>query len=762
MTFKLKVLGMTVSFIAVCGSCFSQLASTKHLFLNTKNGKTNKALELARYKTLARQVEIIRDQWGIAHIYGKTDASVVFGLLYSQCEENFKAVERNYLNVLGRTAEVDGKKTLYTDMLLQLVEDSTDAIRDYNLSPAYFKKLLNAFADGVNYYLYTHPNEKPLVLKYFKPWYPLMFTDGSVSSTMTGGITVDELERFYKPIGKGSENSGGNPNEVLETGDSKPGEWKKFLSEGSETGSNGFAISPTKSVSGHSLLYINPHVPFYFRTEVGLESEEGLHSYGAVTWGQFFIYQGFNAHCGWMHTSSNADVADLYSEKTTTGKIPKYLYEKKWFPIKSKIINLKYSTGLKDSTIRFKTYFTQHGPVVARRDGKWISLKANNRSLSALLESWLTTKATTFKGYQSAMSLLSNGSNNTVYADDQGNTALWYGNFMPKRNPKFDWTLPVDGSIKESGWQGLHPLADIVHVYNPVTGFIQNCNATPFSSSGISSPLEQNYPKYMAPNGQNFRAINAIRLLGTPGKLNLEDLIKVGYDRYLSAFDTLMPALYKAYDLSNDSLKRILKGPVDSLKQWNKYSDTGSVATTLAVEWGSIVLQRYLDKPKTDEEGTYFTRRVGKMVRQTDPKKLIGVLLDVVHDLEKAYHRWSVPWGEVNRFQRPISNGIYDDEKPSLPSPLVSSAFGALPSFQSRRVNTIKRYGYSGNSFIAAVEFGPRLRAKSVITGGLSFDPSSSHFTDQADRFLNGRLKEVLFYKEDVIKHTVIKYHPGG
>jgi acyl-homoserine-lactone acylase len=128
-------------------------------------------LEVLRYRNEARRVTIIRDNWGVPHIYANTDADVVFGLLYSECEDNFKGVERNYLSVLGRTAEVDGQSAVYNDLLMRLAEDSTDAINDYKVCPPYFKKLLNAFADGVNYYLYKHPEVRPAVLTHFEPWY---------------------------------------------------------------------------------------------------------------------------------------------------------------------------------------------------------------------------------------------------------------------------------------------------------------------------------------------------------------------------------------------------------------------------------------------------------------------------------------------------------------------------------------------------------------------------------------------------------------
>jgi len=707
-------------------------------------GQNFSKTDIARCEATAKRVTIIRDNWGIPHIYAKTDADVVFGLLYSECEDNFKGVERNYLSVLGRTAEVDGQTAVYNDLLMRLAEDTTDAIKDYQVSTPYFKKLMDAFADGVNYYLYKHPEVKPDALTNFKPWYALMFTDGSVGATITGGATVRDVQSFYGGNGQ-LMGYAGQPNEELK-----------------ETGSNGFAISPSKSATGNALLWINPHVPFYFRSEVEMVSEEGLNVYGAVTWGQFFVYQGFNLHCGWMHTTSNADVADLYAEKVSKqGDSFVYEYNGQSKPLTSQqtIVRYKKDGQLQQST--FKTWYTHHGPVMGSRDGKWLALKANNRSLNALLESWQITKANNFDEYKKAMDLLSNATNNTVYADDKGNTALWYGNFVPKRDPKYDWTLPVDGTTPATEWQGVHPLDEIVHVYNPASGFIQNCNATPYAAAGKSSPDKTKYPAYMAPDGQNFRGVNAISLLSNAKKLTLDSLIAKGYDKYLAAFDVMLPPLFRVYEQSDDSVKNELAEPFKVLQSWDKRSSATSVATTLAVLWGNTMMAEQMPKAKTVEEGTYATERIATMAKTIDRQLQLRYFVRTLSDLTAKYGTWKVQWGDINRYQR-LADGKFDDKQPSIPVGQVSSAFGQLPSFVSRQMpGTEKRYGYSGNSFIAAVEFGKIIKAKSLINGGQSFDPSSKHFTDQAQMYVDGQFKDVLFYKADVLKHVERQYHPG-
>jgi acyl-homoserine lactone acylase PvdQ len=706
--------------------------------------------EIKRAVALAQSVTIIRDNYGVPHIYGKTDAAVVFGLMYAQCEDNFKGIERNYLYQFGKQTEVDGESSLATDIQLQLIADSADAIRDYKTSAPAFKKLLDAFANGINYYLYKHPEVKPKVFKHFEPWYALMFTDGSVAATETGGIKLDETKAFYTD---GGENLGYLPN--------RPGKPYEFVNE-RETGSNGFAISPSKSASGHALLYINPHVPFYFRSEVELVSEEGLHAYGAVTWGQFFIYQGFNEHCGWMHTSSYADVADLYAEKMVK-KDGKWFYEYNGTlkPVTERklIINIKKGDKLEQKTIT--GYYTHHGPVVGSRDGKWLALKANNRSYNTLVESWQITKANDLAEYKKAMDLVSNATNATVYADDKGNTIFWYGNYIPKRDPKYDWSLPVDGSTPATEWQGVHRLKEIVTTINPATGWIQNCNSTPYTDAGASSPDKNKYPVYMAPDGENYRAVTAIKILKDANRLTLDGLIAKGYNHYLAAFDDLLPPLFKAYDDAPDSVKNTLSAPINLLKHWDKNTATNSIASSLAIEWGTAML-KLLPPPKTDQESTYITQRVKTLANSTPGNRQLEILGAVIKNLQNRFSTWQVPWGDMNRYQRPADGITFDDKQPSIPVGLTGSGFGQLPSFQSRTVNTLKRYGYSGNSFVAAVEFGPRIKAKSIMTGGQSFDATSPNFTDQAQGIIDGKFKDVLFYREDVLKHAKKSYHPGN
>jgi acyl-homoserine lactone acylase PvdQ len=737
--------------------------------------------EQARWNKHVAQTTIIRDNWGIPHIYGKTDADAVFGLMYAQCEENFPQIEKNFLEMLGRLMELKSndfsgpnqESKIYADLMMKLIQDSADAIKDYNNSPSWFQKLLQAHADGINYYLAKHPDVHPEVITKFKPWYHLMWTDGSVSPTRSGGIKLKDVEYFYGGIVRSHD--------VYQ----KPVIENPFdMEDKTLKGSNGFAIAPMHSKSGNAMLYINPHVPFYFRSEMHMVSEEGLNVYGAVTWGQMFIYQGFNEYAGWMHTSSYADVADVYLEKVSKKDDAfTYEYENKQLPITTKVIDVKYYDNGVLKTKQTTTYKTHHGPVMCEKDGKWLSLHENNRSLNALIECWTRTKSKNLKEYTNALNLLANNSNNTVYADADGNIAYWHGNYMPKRNdPSFDYTRPVDGSIKATDWNGVHPLNEIVQSINPGNGWLQNCNATPFTVAGTNSPKSENYPSYMAPDGENPRGLNAVRLLGAIDKISLDELIQLGYNKHLTAFDILLPSLIsesrKTQENSNiekgrqNAMTPEIEKAIKYLEDWNHDADTNSIAQTIAVTWMAEMnnnppgVAKFSFNPSTEEEGTRIIKRFESFNEKDIDFKLYH-LKGALNNLKGTYGTWEIPWGQINRYQRVNPGDNFNDSLASIAVAQTSSKFGQLPAFESKIMitpkysRTKKRYGYSGNSFIAAVSFGKRLEAKSIITGGQSRWANDKHFTDQAQMYIDGNFKNIYFYKEDVLAHKVTSYKPG-
>ena len=714
------------------------------LFLCPASGQK----DIKKWEKQASKVTIIRDKWGVPHIYGKTDADAVFGLLYAQCEDDFNRVEMNYIEKLGRMSEVRGEPKLYDDLLIKMIISEEDAIRDYKAAPAWLKKLCDAFADGINYYLATHPDVRPVLLTHFEPWYPFLWTDGSIGAINTAEMSAGDLKNFY---GKGgSFSSAATPGEEI------------------LTGSNGFAFAPSITRSGKAILYINPHVTFYFRPEVHMVSEEGLNAYGAVTWGQFFIYQGFNEQCGWMHTSSDVDAADTYFEKVRKeGDKWSYFHDGKWKPVTTRKISIRVGKGAGATTKVITAFYTHHGPVMGKQDEQWITLRADNRLPEGLRQCWLRTRARNIEEFKKTLDLRGNISNNTVYADAQGNIAYWHGNRIPRRDSAYDWSRPVDGTTTATEWQGYHDVSEIVQKINPPAGWLQNCNSTPFTVAGSDSPDKKAYPFYMAPDGENFRGLNAVRVLSEGSSYDLDKVIKAGYDTRAAAFEVLVPALIKAYDTAPVQDKgpwAQLAEPLALLRDWDFRVGEQSVATTLAVEWGQKLQPHILMEARKSTTVPDQVESYTRFVATAQPAILLNQMLATVTDLKRLYGRWDVPWGEINRFQRfsPAIEQSFDDRLPSLPVGFVSSAWGMLPSYTSKTfAGTIKRYGINGNSFVCAVEFGDKIVARSLLAGGNSGHTDSPHFFDQGGMYARGEFKDVLFYREDVERHAEKKYKPG-
>jgi acyl-homoserine-lactone acylase len=699
--------------------------------------------EAARWDQEARNITIIRDDWGIAHVYGKTDADAVFGMIYAQAEDDFNRVEMNYINGMGRLAEAEGESKIYLDLRMKLFIDFADLKKQYAASPPWLQALMNSFADGLNYYLAKHPDVKPRVIQRFEPWMALSFSEGSIGGDIER-VNLAQLEAFYGKVPV-SQTAFADESRSLEP-----------------SGSNGIAIAPSNTAAHHSLLLINPHTSFFFRSELQMVSDEGLNAYGAVTWGQFFIYQGFNDRAGWMHTSSGVDAIDEYLE-TVVKKGDRFFYKygSEERPMVTSEITVPYKTDHGMAEKKFTIYRTHHGPVVREANGKWVSFRIMQEPIKALEQSYLRTKARSYKAYLETMELKANSSNNTIFADADGDIAYFHGNFIPKRDTSFDWTKPVDGSNPATEWQGLLSVDETPHLLNPKSGWLYNVNNAPWSAAGASSPKRQDYPAYVENGGESARGLHAIRVLENKKDFTLDSLIAAAYDSYLPWFEKTIPALIKAWDEAptTNPLKAKLAEQTALLRQWDLRWSATSVPTSLAVFWGEEVRRRL---------GADVRRggvAVGDLGNSVSPEQLLESLAAASDKLQADFGSWKTPWGDINRFQR-LSGDIvqpFNDAGPSIPVAFTSSAWGSLASFGARAYpGTKKWYGTSGNSFVAVVEFGDRVRARAVTAGGESGHPASPHFNDEAGRYSTGDLREVYFYRSQLKGHTEREYHPGS
>jgi acyl-homoserine lactone acylase PvdQ len=490
-----------------------------------------------------------------------------------------------------------------------------------------------------------------------------------------------------------------------------------------------------------------------------MTSDEGLNAYGAVTWGQFFIYQGFNDRAGWMHTSSGVDAVDEFLEMVTGPAPFKYNYGSESRQLITKPITISYKTASGTADRNFTAYYTDHGPVTHEENGKWVTIKLMNIPIPALQQSYLRTKARSYKEYLKTMELKANSSNNTIFADADGDIAYWHGNYIPKRDNKFDFTKPVDGSDPATDWKGLMTVDEVPHLFNPKSGFLFNVNNAPWWGAGESSLKKSDFPAYVEMGTESARGLHAIRVLSSKKDFTLDGLLAAAFDSYLPWFDKPIPALVAAYDAlpATDPMKASLSEQVTQLRNWDHRWAAGSIPTSLAVYWGTD-LQHALG---ANARAAHIP--IEDMAANS-PDQLLKSLQAASDKLTADFATWKITWGSINRFQRLTGDIVqpFNDAGQSIPVPFTSSTWGSLASFGARQYPDTKRwYGTSGNSFVAVVEFGDRVRARAVTAGGESGHPGSPHFNDEAKRYAAGDLREVYFYPDQLKGHIEKNYHPG-
>jgi acyl-homoserine-lactone acylase len=673
----------------------------------------------------AAAVTIVRDDRGVAHIRGRTDADAVFGMIYAQAEDDFPRIERNYLVAMGRLAEAEGESALWGDLRQRLFLDLDGLKAEYARSPAWLRTLMQAWADGLNHYLSTHPAVRPRVLTRFEPWMALAFSEGSIGGDIERGVDLEPLRAFYE--GRGAETAAVDAGKLVEP-----------------KGSNGIAIGPSRSANRHPLLWINPHTSFFFRSEQQVQSGEGLDAYGAATWGQFFIYQGFNRRLGWMHTSSGVDNIDEFAvEVAERDGALRWRDGATWRPFARRAVTLRVRQP--DGRLaqrRFTVLSTKHGPVIRREGGRWIAVAMLNAPRAALEQSWLRTKATTFAGFMKVAERKANSSNNTLLAAADGTIAYLHPQFVPIRDPRFDYTRPVDGSDPATAWKGLHALKDLPAAVRPKSGWAFNTNNAPWGAAGPDSPKAADFPRYMDQFGENPRGVHATMLLSGTQRFTPMQLRDLAFDPFLPFFDQQIPMLERGLAAAPAAQRARLREPAALLSRWDRRWAADSEATSLAVYWGEALWASEGPKARAANVPlfTWLATRTADIDR-------VAALEAGLERLRRDHGTTRIAWGRINRFQR-LDGAIasrFDDRRASLPVPFTSGNFGSLASFGvERQAGQRCFYGTSGNSFVALVEFAPEgPRAWTVSAGGQSGDPASPHFDDQALRYTRGELKEV-------------------
>jgi acyl-homoserine-lactone acylase len=695
-------------------------------------------------RDLARSVTIYRDTYGVPHIYAKTDAGAVFGLMYAQAEDNFWQLETDFIRLIGRSAELDGERGIARDVLVRAYETGKRAREDYAQATAPFRALCDAFADGLNYYLEKHPSVKPRLITRFEPWFILADERRGPAGA---SITPEERQRAFPGLVG-----------TVERGDLRfPGDLPETLD--TEEGSNMWAVSPSRTTTGHAMLLINPHVGFFGggqRYEAHLHSDEGLDVSGFAILGTPYIHAGHNPYLGWSHTNNYAQTADVYIETFDDPRDPlsyRYGTEHRKAIEWTDEIRVKTDKGIETRTFRFRK--THHGPVLGMRAAaggatEGLAVRSVAAGAGVMAQRWAMTKARNLREFKAAMAMLTLTGSNTIYADRAGNIYYLHGNGIPRRSTKFDWKKPLDGSNPETEWQGLHSLADLPQVLNPKSGYVQNCNSTPFlTTDGDDNPVAAKFPAYLAPEPDTPRSQRSRAILSGTTKFTFAQWTLLGLDSKVGLAATRIPELLSVYSrMEQGDAARAgkLREVVGVLREWDQVGRHDSVATTLFVRMET----RAVELRRSDAN---------------DPYLPLTALEQVKSELEAVHGSWRVPWGEVNRLQRVHSSGIlepFSDDKPSVPVAGAPSFTGTILTFGARAVTGQKRwYGTVGDTYVSVVEFGKKPLARSLLVFGESADPASPHFFDQAPLYSKQEFKPAWFELSEIKRNLERAYHPG-
>jgi penicillin amidase len=693
--------------------------------------------------SLASSVKIYRDDYGVPHVDGAIDAAVIFGFAYAQAEDYFWQVEDSYIMGLGRCAEVHGAKELKTDMLNRVFQVVSSSQADFGKLPADEKMICEAYVAGLNHYLAHHPEITPRLITRFEPWHVLAFQR---QITLSMGYRYTRLHKSFMP---------GDSQEVYAI----------------RSGSNAWAIAPERTKDGHAILFLNPHQPWFGYGqfyEGHLRSGEGWNFSGATFFGSPLPGIGHNEHLGWSFTVNEPDIADVWKVTFDDPDKPlNYRYGNGYRTAEEwqDTIKIKERDGFSEQTYTFRK--THHGPVVAKVSDTTFYAVQIAKFYEAFFprQAIRMVRAKNLDEFKVAMSTLNFQFMNTVYADREGNIFYLYNGIVPKRNRSFTWNAPVDGSDPKTAWNGYHPIEDLPQIVNPPSGFIQSCNASPFTTTDDGNPSLKDFPPYMVEDQDDDKRrskVSRMLLRGMSGT-TFDDMQALAFDTRMYWAIMELPryaAAFKRLEETNPTLAAEVAPYLNHLLEWDGFCTPESTQATLCVEWYGLMY------------GTGYPGETLKNEFVNDWEARFEALPRAAKRLESFHGNWKLAWADVHRIQRhhDVADFFkipFSDKEPSFPCVGVPGPLGVVftqyytPMVSMMGRTMKKQYGVVGATYVGVIEFGEKIRGATLTQFGSSSDPESGHYADQAKLLSERRLKPELFYWDDVKAGAIHVYHPG-
>lgn len=689
---------------------------------------------------LAAAVTIVRDEWGVPHILGESDAAVAFGLGYAQAEDDLWQIEDDYLHALGRASHWYGERYLASDLVQAAFQIERLSREEYEREPQDRRDVWDAFAAGLNYYIATS-GVRPRLITRYEPWMPFALARAVAAATTIDGVT----------LGRTTRDDGAGFRLVGEWADTRAA----VAAAGSPPAAAGvpsrgaamWALAPARTAAGNAMLLHTDRGDFAGAGrpyEMLLLSEAGWHVRGFAAAGAPVPSGGHTARLAWSHARSEADAADVY-EVTFDHPSDRlmYRYEGEWRSAVEWQDTLLVNSpdGVVQRVFRFRR--THHGPVVAERAGVALAMRiAGMETGGSVQQLFAESRAGTLEEFRTALDQRALHAN-TMYADIDGNVYYIHGNAVPARDPALDTRSPLDGSSSAAEWGEYHPLAELPQVLNPTGGWIGSTAGSFQAAPAEGGDVAMEFPGYMAAGRGHGRGVAALALPRRDSSWTFDEWIAAGFDVQVhDAADDIARLITEWEQVGgmNAARARRLDDAVEELRSWDYSADAGSRAATLFILWREQLRVGHYS-------GDYAQFRA---------------MEDVLVRLERDHGSTAVELGAVNRLQRRPAGEPFSDDDPSLsmhgaPGWAESVfSFDAVDAQDSRR-----RYGTGGTRWIAAVELSPNVRFRSVVPFGQSGNPASAHWFDQAPLYAGGELKPGLFTREEILANAHRTYRPG-
>ena len=659
-------------------------------------------------------IEIIRDNYGVPHIYAATDAEVAYGFAWAQAEDHFKLIQEGYLAGNGLLGKLIGLKGAGADFLTQLIQSEETVDKYYNTLDKKFIALAEAFAAGLNAYSKKHPEEIlekklfPLTVKKLLRYTQLQLFISNEADKLVSGIVNNSLSWPYK------------------------------IEEDSK-GSNFIAVSRNRTGSDETFLAINTHQPLEGPTswyEAHLVSEEGTNIIGAAFPGTPCILTGANEYLGWTHTVNYPDKADVYALQMHPKKKDVYLVDGKPYTLEKFKAKLTVKFLGINIPIKKKFYKSIYGPTLKNKTGVYSVRTPSTTNITAIEQWWKMNKATNFSEFYEAIEMKALPGYNIGYAD-RNDTIFYISNGkIPIRAKGYDWTDVVPGNTKETLWDSYYDIKDLPQVVKPKSGFVYNANHSPFkSSSEADNPIAENFAKEMNyETYDNNRSTRLLKLLEEEERIDYKRFKRIKYDHQLPT-----PLQYNYMDLNPLFDMKVADYPevstlLTDIQNWDRITNPTSYG---AGAYASLYYQL-----------TPFYYQLGKD-RVFTKEALYEALKITKAHLKTYFNAERIQLGEFQKLVRG------NKELPIFGLPDVVTAMRGQP-YKDGKIKITH-----GESYIGLVRFTPtKTYYESVISFGNSRRPESPHYTDQMELYANFKTKTMSFDRSDVMKTAKRIYAP--